>query len=53
MNGDIRRAVTIDINECFLPIPKPEVDDWLSINEESGQTVQEFEEKMRILPYPR
>jgi hypothetical protein len=53
LKDDIRRAVTIGINECFQPIPVPNDDDWLSINEEPGQTVQEFEQTLRILPYPR
>jgi hypothetical protein len=53
LKDDIRRAVTIGINECFQPIPVPDEDDWLSIHEECGQTVQEFEQTPRTIPYPR
>ena len=48
MKDDIRRAVTIGINECFQPIPIPNEDDWLSINEEPGQAVHEFEQTLKI-----
>jgi hypothetical protein len=53
LKDDTRRAVTIGINECFQPIPVPDEDDWLSIHEECGQTVQEFEQTPRTIPYPR
>ncbi len=53
LNNDIRRAITIGTDDCFSPIPTPGEDDWLSIQQESGQTVQEFEETLKTLPYPR
>ncbi|CAF1085854.1 unnamed protein product [Adineta ricciae] len=43
LNDDLRRAVTVNIDESFAPISEPEKGDWLSEYNEEGQTVQEFE----------
>ncbi|CAM4904213.1 unnamed protein product [Rotaria socialis] len=39
----IRRAVTIGVDECFLPFPIPNEGDWVTMNQERGQTVESFE----------
>ncbi|CAF3748932.1 unnamed protein product, partial [Rotaria sordida] len=51
LNDNIRRAVTIGIDECFLPFPVPNEGDWVSIHEEPGQTVQEFEQTKRTVSH--
>ncbi|CAF5203932.1 unnamed protein product [Rotaria magnacalcarata] len=49
LNDDIRRAVTVGIHKCFLRFPEPKEGDWVTINEEQGQTVQEFEQTERTV----
>ncbi|CAF1206374.1 unnamed protein product [Rotaria magnacalcarata] len=51
LNDDIRRAVTIGIDECFLTFPKPKRGDWVTLHKEEGQTVQEFERTKRTVPH--
>ncbi|CAF2681708.1 unnamed protein product [Rotaria sp. Silwood2] len=53
LSDDIRRAVTIGIDECFLPFPVPNEGDWVSIHAEQGQTVQQFERTKRTVPHSR
>ncbi|CAF1116676.1 unnamed protein product [Rotaria sordida] len=53
LNDNIRRAVTIGIDECFLPFPVPNEGDWVSIHEEPGQTVQEFEQTKRTVSHTK
>jgi hypothetical protein len=52
LNADIRRALTVAIDESFPPIPIPDEDDWLSTHYEAGQTVRQFErlKKPRLHP---
>ncbi|CAF3812477.1 unnamed protein product [Rotaria magnacalcarata] len=47
----IRRAVTVGINECFLPFPIPNEGDWVTINQERGQTVEAFERTIQTIPH--
>ncbi|CAF1131752.1 unnamed protein product [Rotaria sp. Silwood1] len=51
LTDDIRRAVTIGIDECFLPFPIPNEGDWVTIHAEQGQTVQQFERTKRTVPH--
>ncbi|CAF4113362.1 unnamed protein product [Rotaria magnacalcarata] len=47
----IRRAVTAGINECFLPFPIPNEGDWVTINQERGQTAEAFERTIQTIPH--
>ncbi|CAF1252339.1 unnamed protein product [Rotaria sordida] len=53
LSDDISRAITIGIDECFLPFPIPNVGDWVTVHTEQGQTVQEFERTVRTVPHSR
>ncbi|CAF1193304.1 unnamed protein product, partial [Didymodactylos carnosus] len=50
LNGDIRRAITVGIDESFLPIPIPKGGDWLDVHEETGQTVGEYVKMSKTIP---
>lgn len=45
------RAVTVGIDECFLPFPFPVAGDWVTMNDENPQSVQDFtqSERMKLL----
>ncbi|CAF1039743.1 unnamed protein product [Didymodactylos carnosus] len=51
LDTDLLHALTVGINESFLPIPVPNDGDWLSIYEESGQTLKQFEKTKRTRPH--
>lgn len=50
LNGDIRHALTIAIDQSFPLIPIPQPGDWLYEQEESGQTVDEFQSCRKAKP---
>ncbi len=43
LDEDIQRALTTAIDECFVPMPIPTENDWLTSHYEAGQTVRQFE----------
>lgn len=52
LDEDTRRALTIAIDDSFPSIPIPNAGDWLSTQQESGQTVKQFERSKKIRPCP-
>ena len=52
LNGDIRRALTIAIDQSFPLMPIQQPGDWLYEQEESGQTVSEYQDCRRAKPTP-
>ncbi|CAF3679650.1 unnamed protein product [Adineta steineri] len=52
LDEDIRRALTITIDECFPSIPIPDEDAWLSDHYEAGQTVKQYERLRKSQPSP-
>jgi hypothetical protein len=52
LDEDIRRALTVAIDDSFPSIPIPNEGDWLSIQRETGQTVKQFERSQKTRPRP-
>jgi len=44
--------LTIGIDDSFPSIPIPNEGDWLSIQQEAGQTVKQFERSQKTRPRP-
>jgi hypothetical protein len=44
--------VTVDIDYSFPSIPIPNGSDWLSTQQEDGQTVKQFEKSQKTRPRP-
>ncbi|CAF1027073.1 unnamed protein product [Adineta ricciae] len=53
LNEDIRLALTVAIEDSFPVIPKPSGSDWLSVQHEDGQTVQQFQRTPKTRPTTR
>ncbi len=52
LDEDIRRALTVAIDDSFPSIPIPNEGDWLSTQHETGQTVKQFERSQKTRPRP-
>ena len=50
IDGDMQRALTIEIDQNFPEIAVPKGGDWLTIYNESGQTAEQFEKCKKVRP---